>query len=109
MQLLEPQQEEWAVVDGLERYLVSSLGIVVNTERKRELTPSPDKNGYMRVGLSKNGRVYFVYVHRLVAKCFLEGYQEGTEVKHRDEDKTNNSVTNLMLGGGCRTGVVKNV
>lgn len=109
MNLLEPQEEEWAVVDGLERYLVSSLGVVVNQERKRELTPSPDKNGYMRVGLSKNGRVHFVYVHRLVAKCFLPDYEEGVEVKHKDEDKTNNSRLNLEMGSGCRTGVVKNV
>lgn len=94
--------ELWVTLDGLERYAVSNYGRVINQERGNELTPSPDKNGYMRVGLSYNGTVYNVYVHRLVAKCFFLNYAKGVEVKHISENKSDNSVLNLTLGGGCR-------
>lgn len=95
-------EEVWVAVDGLERYAVSNYGRVINQERGNELTPSPDSNGYLRVGLSRNGRVYHVYVHRLVAFCFFLNYADGVEVKHKNGDKNDNSVLNLTLGGLCR-------
>lgn len=98
-------EERWVEVDGLERYAVSSYGRVINQERGNELKPSPDKNGYMRVGLSKNGTVYHVYVHRLVAFAFFLNYQAGIEVLHKNGDLSDNSVLNLKLGANCRKGV----
>lgn len=96
--------EVWVTVDGLERYAVSNYGRVINQERGNELTPSPDANGYMRVGLSRKGKVFYVYVHRLVAFAFFLNYKPGIEVKHINEPKTDNSVLNLTLGSGCRKG-----
>ena len=96
--------EKWVTVDGLERYAVSNYGRVINQERGNELKPSADKHGYMRVGLSRNNQVYFVYVHRLVARCFFLKYESGIEVKHKNGDLSDNSVLNLTLGGGCRKG-----
>ena len=96
--------ELWVTLDGLERYAVSNFGRVINQERGNELTPSPDTNGYYRVGLSRDGTVYHVYVHRLVAFCFFLNYAAGVEVKHISEDKSDNSVLNLTLGGKCRKG-----
>ncbi len=96
--------EKWVTIDGLERYAVSSYGRVINQERGNELKPSPDKNGYLRVGLSKNGRVWHVYVHRLVAFAFFLNYKHGTEVKHKNGNLEDNSVLNLELGKGCRKG-----
>ena len=102
----EPLLEElWLTVDGLERYAVSNYGRVINQERGNELKPSPDKNGYMRVGLSKNGEVYHVYVHRLVAFAFFVDYKAGIEVLHKNGDKSDCSVLNLTLGANCRKGV----
>jgi len=97
-------EEVWVTVDGLERYAVSSFGRVINQERGNELTPSPDANGYMRVGLSRMGKTHNVYVHRLVAFAFFLNYKPGIEVKHRNENKNDNSVLNLTLGGCCRRG-----
>lgn len=104
-ELEELMDEKWVEIDGLERYAVSSYGRVINQERGNELKPSPDKNGYFRVGLSKNGEVYHVYVHRLVAFAFFLNYKAGIEVLHRNEDKSDNSVLNLYLGANCRKGV----
>jgi len=101
----EPKVDEvWATIEGLERYTVSNYGRVINQERGNELTPSPDANGYLRVGLSRNGKVWNVYVHRLVAKCFFLNYKPGVEVLHKNENKNDNSVLNLTLGGNCRKG-----
>lgn len=96
--------EVWVTLDGLERYAVSNYGRVINQDRGNELTPSPDKNGYLRVGLSRNNKVYHVYIHRLVAKCFFLNYKKNVEVKHIDGNKNDNSVLNLTLGGKCREG-----
>jgi hypothetical protein len=97
-------EEVWVTVDGLERYAVSSFGRVINQERGNELTPSPDKNGYMRVGLSRKGKTHHIYVHRLVAFAFFLNYKPGVEVRHKNENKADNSVLNLTLGAGCRKG-----
>lgn len=96
--------EVWVAIDGLERYAVSNYGRVVNQDRGNELTPSPDKNGYLRVGLSRNGVVYYVMVHRLVAFAFFLNYEKGIEVKHKNGDLNDNAVLNLTLGSGCRKG-----
>lgn len=96
--------EVWVTVDGLERYAVSNYGRVINQERGNELTPSPDANGYLRVGLTRKGVTKHVYVHRLVAFAFFLNYRPGIEVKHINDNKEDNSVLNLTLGGGCRKG-----
>lgn len=94
--------EVWVAHDLLPNYAVSNYGRVVNVKTNRELKPSPDKGGYFRVVLYHKGVPYPIYVHRLVAKIFFLNYAEGVEVKHISEDKSDNSVLNLTLGGKCR-------
>jgi len=36
-------------------------------------------------------------VHRLVAKAFLQNYTEDLQVDHKDNDKTNNNLSNLRM------------
>lgn len=53
--------------------------------------------GYQFVRLCKKGNVKCLYVHRLVAQAWLPSPQlDQTEVNHKDEDKTNNRVENLV-------------
>ena len=59
--------------------------------RKSHLTP----DGYVIVGLSKNGKSYTGKVHRMVATAFLDNPNNLKEINHIDEDKTNNNVNNL--------------
>ncbi len=94
--------EEWRtavynseVYEGL--YKVSNLGKIMslnyrNTGRAELMNPVEDKDGYLRVGLSKNGEYKMCSVHRLVAQTFIPNPENLPEVNHIDEDKTNNFV-----------------
>lgn len=94
--------EEWRtavyddiVYEGL--YKVSNLGRILSlnyngTGKPGLMTPRERKDGYLRVGLSKNGETKKCYVHRLVAEVFLDNPDNKPEVNHKDENKTNNFV-----------------
>jgi hypothetical protein len=98
-------EEIWKDIEGYEGfYQVSNLGRVRSVERRlndgriyggRILCQKQVKNGYMQVHVSKGNTGKYLSVHRLVAKAFVQGYFDGAEVNHRDEDKTNNRADNL--------------
>ena len=52
-------------------------------------------HGYMQVQFSANGNPVHLYVHRIVATCFLPNPNNYPEVNHIDNDPTNNAVSNL--------------
>ena len=59
------------------------------------LKPGTTKNGYLLVGLYKNGKVKFHLIHRLVAEAFIPNPNNLPEVNHKDENKLNNNAENL--------------
>ena len=88
--------EEWRVVPGYEGlYEVSNIGNVRNVRRNKLLRLQKTNNGYIRVVLSKNGIKTGFQVHRLIAQAFLPNPDNLPQINHKDEDKTNNNVTNL--------------
>ena len=83
------------IYEGL--YKVSNWGRILsldyrNTGKAELMNPFEIPNGYLQVGLSKNGEYKKCYVHRLVAETFLPNPENLPEVNHKDEDKTNNFV-----------------
>ena len=52
-------------------------------------------NGYKRVALSKNKKVKFYYIHRLVAITYIDNPENKPFVNHIDFNTTNNLVSNL--------------
>lgn len=58
---------------------------------KQHLNPC----GYMYVTFSVNEKTVSLSVHRIVATCFIPNPDNLPEVNHRDNDRTNNSVSNL--------------
>lgn len=84
------------VCDG---YKVSNYGRVLSlaktTIRGRKydkiLSASKKDNGYYTVSINDNNE----YVHRLVAKAFIDNPNNLNEINHKDEDKSNNRVDNL--------------
>ena len=105
-------EEQWKDVyfieNGIEYdyrglYQVSSEGRVKSlgngnssNSKERILKAGKNKYGYLRVGLLKNGKRKNFFVHRLALYMFdPDGYFEGADVNHIDENKENNCVDNL--------------
>lgn len=76
-------------------YAITSCGKVWSYKRKKFLTPRPYKNGYLCVALCKDGKPKTVSIHRLVAIAYLSNENNLSDVNHKDENKTNNAVSNL--------------
>ena len=93
--------EHWKEIAGFEGiYEVSDLGRVKslgnNKSRKEKiLKPQKECSGYLQIGLYKDGHVKMLKIHRLVAEAFIPNTQGFNTVNHKDEDKTNNTVSNL--------------
>lgn len=100
--------ENWKDIEGYEgRYQVSNMGRVRSLSRKvlfgnqtrmvsgKILKLKRKNNGYLYIQLRIDLKERDFHVHRLVARYFVEGYQEGLDVNHIDGDKTNNSASNL--------------
>lgn len=92
-------QEIWRPVSGYNGvYWVSSQGRVKSVKNGKEkvLSQRTDKDGYKEVTLSKDGHRKHHKVHRLVAYEFIPNDDLfKREVNHKDEDPSNNSVSNL--------------
>ena len=79
-------------------YQVSNFGRVKSIKfgKERILKLRTDKKtGYLHVVLCKDGKVKEFTVHRLVAEAFLPNPHNYPCVNHKDENKLNNSVSNL--------------
>lgn len=87
-------KEIWKDVIGFEGiYKISSFGNLKN--KKRLLTNTLDKDGYVRNSLYKNGKVKHTKRHRLVAIAFIKNPLNKKSVNHIDGNKLNNNISNL--------------
>ena len=93
--------ETWKDITGYEGlYQVSDFGDVRSlnyrhTGQVRVLKQRIYKGGYLQVHLCKDGKKKLHLVHRLVATAFIENPDNLPCINHKDEDKTNNIVSNL--------------
>ena len=87
--------EQWKKIEGYDNYYVSDRWFVRNWKTKKFLDGGANQQGYLFVGLSKNGKVKIFLVHRLVAQAFIPNNEKKEIVKHRDGDNENNDVSNL--------------
>ena len=90
--------EIWCPIKGYEgQYEVSDQGRVRSLKfgKERILKTGITPQGYLFVSICKNGEQKKCKVHRIVAQAFIPNPDNLPEVNHKDEDKTNNSVSNL--------------
>lgn len=85
----------WKEIKGIEEYSVSDSGTVRNDRTSTILKSYLRRDGYMSIVLFGNGKYISKKIHRLVAEAFLENKENKKYVNHKDEDKTNNNVSNL--------------
>jgi hypothetical protein len=95
---LDLQKEEWKSIQGYDGYFVSTHGRVKSTIVKGKiklLKQNETNSGYLKVGLSKDGKTDAQLVHRLVAKAFISNPQNYPCIDHFDMNKHNNHLSNL--------------
>ena len=91
-------RELWNNISDFVDYSVSSLGRVKSHKKDKKgkiMSLMKKPSGYLCVNLMKDGRMYQRLVHRLVAKEFVEGYQDGFIVNHKNFNKEDNKSSNL--------------
>ena len=97
------ENEVWKPIEGYE-YMVSNLGRVKSLERidchnqhrkEKILKPYKNTNGYLQVCLCKDGKRKKYLVHMLVVNAFLPNINNLEDINHKDENKTNNRLSNL--------------
>lgn len=76
-------------------YAITSCGKVWSYKNECFMKPRTIRNGYLQVGLRKNGERKFYYIHRLVAEAYLPNTENLPEINHKDENKANNCLQNL--------------
>lgn len=86
----------WKVVSEFPLYEVSNQGIIRNIETGYVLKTSSVSNGLRRVVLRKNKLPFTRMVGRLVARAFVEGYDDSKELEYKDGNQTNNRYDNLV-------------
>ena len=90
--------EHWKPIAGYEGlYEVSDLGRVKSLWHGKEmiLKPHNSGSGYLKVTLCKDGNTKQLFVHRIVAKAFIQNPNNLATINHKDEVKTNNVASNL--------------
>ena len=88
------ETEIWKKHPEIEKLEVSSFGRVRSVKGhyyKSRLSNS----GYLQVSFCMNGKCVSKYVHRLVAQTFIKNTGNLPEVNHKDNDRTNNAVSNF--------------
>lgn len=87
--------EQWEKIEVNDKfYYVSNFGNV-KSELGKPIKCRLDKKGYLIFTCGKKSKRRTVYVHRLVAMLFVDGYKDGYDVNHKDYNRKNPRADNL--------------
>ena len=85
----------WKIIKDYEQYSVSTTGSIKNNITSRILKYSI-RNGYKSITLSKDNKKKTYNIHTIVASHFLEKPNGVFVVNHKNEDKLDNNIENLV-------------
>jgi hypothetical protein len=80
------------------RYYAKEDGTIINKQWNRELVHSVNELGYHRIHPRLKGKRMNLFVHRVVAECFIPNPDNKPFVLHKDNNPRNNHVSNLKWG-----------
>lgn len=86
----------WKMIENYD-YLVSDNGQIVNIKTGYNLIPRIDSQGYYAVILTKDKKIKYMRIHRVLANAFLYNPLNKPCIDHIDRDKTNNKLSNLRF------------
>jgi hypothetical protein len=94
------KNEVWKRIEGYNCYEISNHGRIRSTKgiKPRLLRLNRNKGGYVMVTLSKNNKPRHFYLHRLLAQAWIPNPDDLPLVRHLDDVKTNNNLSNLAWG-----------
>jgi hypothetical protein len=90
----------WKQINGYENYEVSEEGQVRNIKTGKILKAF-ERQGYMRVKLTKDKKGYTASVHRLIAEAFISNPENKPFIDHIDRNRNNNNILNLRWATSC--------
>ena len=91
----EKDVEIFLTIRNFSDYKISNFGRVFSKKRNTFITGRPNTQGYYQVRLSNNEGYKDVLIHKLVAEYFVPNLVMGTQINHKDQDKSNNRWSNL--------------
>ena len=86
---------KWHTIKGYEDYEITKSGRIRKKHHQKEFTFTPDKDGYSKTALRKDGKRHYLRAHRLVADTFIPNPNNLPLVNHKNGKKDDNSVDNL--------------
>lgn len=93
-------KEIWKDIPGYEGlYKASSEGKIKSYYKRRGkiiiLSPTLDRDGYLRVSLAKNKKISNHCVHRLIAETFIPNRENKPQINHINNIRNDNKKINL--------------
>jgi hypothetical protein len=84
------------IIEGFDgKYGITEDGQVYSFAINAFLKQQTTKKGYRIIDLGRGKNYKHYKVHRLVAQAYIPNPDNLPEINHKDEDKTNNCVSNL--------------
>jgi hypothetical protein len=93
--------DEYVEIENYPDYYINRSGDVISKKgiKERHLSTKPLDKGYKNVKMiNKNGERRREFIHRILAKTFIENTDNQSIVRHLDDNKLNNTLDNLAWG-----------
>ena len=88
--------EIWKDIKNFEgNYQISNFGNIKNVKTLRILKAGTDSHGYKIVSLSRDGKIKYPRIHRLIALAFIPNPKNKTCIDHINNKKLDNRLNNL--------------
>lgn len=86
----------WLPIPGFPGYEVSDNGEARSS--RHPLKPFRDGSGHLQIGLYRDAKKVQIGLHRAVLPAFVGPCPDGLEVRHLNDDPTDNRLANLAYG-----------